>query len=41
VRRYIRQWEKENNKTLNRKGSSIILTINGELNNLFIHGLND
>ena len=41
VRKYIRDWEKENNKTLNRKGSSIILTVNGELNNLFIHGLND
>lgn len=41
VRKYIRRWEKENNKTLNRKGSSIFLTVNGELNNLFIHGLND
>ena len=41
VRTYIRQWEKDNNKTLSRKGSSIILTVNGELNNLFIHGLND
>ena len=41
VRKYIRNWEKENNKKLNRKGSSIILTVNGELNNLFIQGLND
>jgi len=41
VRKYIRKWEKENDKTLKRKGSIITLTLSGDIFNLFIHGLND
>lgn len=41
VRKYIRKWEKENNKTLKRQGSIITLNLSGDISNLFIHGLNN
>jgi hypothetical protein len=41
IRKYIREWEKKNNKNLKRMGSVITLNVSGDFSNIFIHGLND
>jgi len=38
VRKWIRNWEKKTGKTLNRKGSTISLKVDGTLENPVIHG---
>ncbi len=38
VRKWIRKWEKEKGKSFLRKGSTILLTIDGPLNELRVHG---
>jgi len=38
IRKWIREWEKENGRTLNRRGATIIIKIDGPLTNPVIHG---
>ena len=38
IRKWIRKWEKDNGKNFLRKGSTIVLTIDGPINDLRIHG---
>ena len=38
IRKWIREWEKENGRTLNRRGATIVIKIDGPLNNPVIHG---
>ena len=40
VRKWIREWERTKGKSLNRKGATIILKVEGSLENPVIHGIN-
>jgi hypothetical protein len=40
VRKWIREWERTNRKSLNRKGATVILKVEGTLKNPVIHGMN-
>jgi len=40
VRKWIREWERTKGKSLNRKGATIVLKVEGSLENPVIHGIN-
>ena len=40
VRKWIREWERTNGKSLKRKGATVILKVEGSLKNPVMHGLN-
>ena len=39
VRKWIREWEKTNGKSLKRKGATVVLKVEGSLENPVIHGM--
>ena len=38
IRKYIREWEKNNGKTLTRKGATVVLKLEGPIRNPIIKG---
>ena len=40
VRKWIREWERTKGKSLNRKGATIVLKVEGSVENPVIHGIN-
>ena len=39
VRKWIREWERTNGKSLKRKGATVVLKVEGSLENPVIHGM--
>jgi hypothetical protein len=39
VRKWIREWERTNGRSLKRKGATVILKVEGSLDNPVIHGM--